>query len=247
MDSAEFADWQLYRTTRSLAARNRLAERHLRCCELAARHFSRRMQGRIAPDELLGNACEGLLHAIELFDPERGTRFSTFAQCRIHGAILDALRHHDFLPRRERHRAIRRTAQATLLAQRLGRKPSTEELEAAGTLPAQRGEVLSLNSFASADAAMPGPLIENLAAADCDPAHALQRIEFWQTACQGLAGPERQALLMYHREGAKLSDVAATLGWSDSYTSQVLTRIRQHLRKLFDRPTDLSSLRRSPR
>ena len=41
----------------------------------------------------------GLIDAIDKFEPDKGTKFKTYAEHRIRGAILDELRAQDWVPR----------------------------------------------------------------------------------------------------------------------------------------------------
>ena len=50
-------------------------------------------------DDMVQVGTLGLIEATRRFDPERGTRFSTFAGRRIEGAITDYLRSNDWAPR----------------------------------------------------------------------------------------------------------------------------------------------------
>ena len=55
--------------------------------------------------DLRGEGYVGLIDAVTKFDPSRGVRFGTYANLRIQGAMLDGLRHMDWVPRRIRARA----------------------------------------------------------------------------------------------------------------------------------------------
>ncbi len=51
------------------------------------RRFERWVRGRIEYDDLVQAGCEGLMRAVEKFDPERGCRFSTYAEWWIRNAV----------------------------------------------------------------------------------------------------------------------------------------------------------------
>src|SRR3990170_5903633 len=79
-------------------------------------------------EDAMSYGVEGLIQAVDGFDDTRGTRFASFAVRRIRGAILDAIRRQDPLPRSLR-RSTRQLDQATQeLATRLGRWPTKREL-----------------------------------------------------------------------------------------------------------------------
>ena len=62
-----------------------------------------RLSGRLPKDvdlnEMLNSGIIGLVDALEKFDTKHETNFSTYAQFRIRGAILDSFRSQDWLPR----------------------------------------------------------------------------------------------------------------------------------------------------
>src|SRR5579872_166851 len=79
-------------------------------------------------DDVLSAGTVGLLHAIDRFDPDQGVRFETYALQRIRGAIIDTIRSLSPLSRGAGRRARLLDETTALLAQRLGRAPSQEEL-----------------------------------------------------------------------------------------------------------------------
>ena len=56
-------------------------------------------------EEAVAYGVEGLIQAVDNYDPSRGTTFASFAIRRIRGSILDAGRRMDVLPRSLRRRA----------------------------------------------------------------------------------------------------------------------------------------------
>src|SRR6185436_20491374 len=53
----------------------------------------------IDSDDVISYGTIGLIDAVERFDPSRGIKFETYAIARIRGAIIDALRSLDQIPR----------------------------------------------------------------------------------------------------------------------------------------------------
>jgi RNA polymerase sigma factor for flagellar operon FliA len=72
------------------------------------RDIAKRFQCRVPPcitlDDLISAGMVGLIQAVDRFDSSRGAKFKTYAQHRIHGAMLDFLREEDPLSRTERRR-----------------------------------------------------------------------------------------------------------------------------------------------
>ena len=76
--------------------------------------IAKRFQSRVPPcitlDDLVSAGMIGLIQAVDRFDSSRGSKFKTYAQHRIHGAMLDFLREEDPLSRTERRRVRESTA-----------------------------------------------------------------------------------------------------------------------------------------
>lgn len=126
-------DFQQYRQTPSIALRNRLVEQHLDLIKQVARRF-RNLEAAQEDLELVG--VEGLIKAVERFNPATHDNFRGYAVAYIRGAILDYLNREGRsiqLPKalRDRCRQYRRVERE--LSQLLGRMPKqTELMEAMG-------------------------------------------------------------------------------------------------------------------
>src|ERR1700751_3982145 len=117
-------DFYEYRRTRDRALRNELIERHLGI----AHHLARRYRHRgVTDDDLLQVATIGLLKGVELFDPERGVSFSTFATPTVLGELRRYFRDATWavrVPRQLQERVLAIGAAVGPLAQRLAPPPS---------------------------------------------------------------------------------------------------------------------------
>ena len=82
----------------SAVDREALILSHLPQVELLARRQHRRWP-QIELDDLISAGTVGLIQAVDRFDPARNLKLKTFAEHRIHGALLDYLRQLDPLPR----------------------------------------------------------------------------------------------------------------------------------------------------
>ena len=108
--------------------RNQLIERHRPLVERIARTILLRVPPSVTWDELVSAGYLGLIEAVDRYEPERNVDFSAFARSRIRGAMLDALREMDVLPRsvRDRVNAIYRAGQK--IERETGEAPDDESI-----------------------------------------------------------------------------------------------------------------------
>jgi RNA polymerase sigma factor for flagellar operon FliA len=161
------ARWREYVNTRQPSLR----EEMIRHYAILARRAVERLQispwGCVSNDDLLSHAILGLIDAVDRYDPEHGTPFEGFAMPRIRGAILDALRQLDWVPRTVRVKESRLRRAYGELEATLGRPPTDPEvarelgmeLEELERLEAEvaRGSVLSLDDLVPAGGRGGGP------------------------------------------------------------------------------------------
>ena len=95
-----------------------------------AGRLARRLPPNVDADELVNTGVLGLIDAIDRFDPTRGVPFKAYAEIRIQGAMVDSLRHDDFVPRSVRRKANRIEAARATLSRSLGRDATREEMAA---------------------------------------------------------------------------------------------------------------------
>ncbi len=93
-----------------------------------AHGIARGLPAHLDVNDLISAGSIGLIAAIERYNPDRGTSFSTFAAFRIRGAIIDELRSLDPLPRRVRQKYQKLEQTRKHLTNQFGRPPIEEEV-----------------------------------------------------------------------------------------------------------------------
>lgn len=105
-----------------------LVRTHMRLVERIARSIYSRMSAAIPIEDLIQVGLIALIEAARVFEARGVAKFSTYASCRIRGAIIDELRHQATISR-QALRDRRSFAQTTQkLACALGRPPSDADM-----------------------------------------------------------------------------------------------------------------------
>ena len=112
------------------ADRERLILAYAPTIKYVAQRLASRLPASLALDDLIHAGVIGLIDAIAKYDPRRDNTFKTYAEFRIRGAMLDAVRSLDWAPRsvRQKERAL---AQAYATLERTHGRPGRDEEVAA--------------------------------------------------------------------------------------------------------------------
>ena len=211
-----------------------------------------RLSGRLPKEidirEMLNSGIIGLVDALEKFDPQHETNFSTYAQFRIRGAILDSFRSQDWLPRSLRFKCRQIETAYQRIEQKLGRPASDEEVaEALGItvdkLQEMLGEVSSIVmlsfeelGFGHGDERFRAE--EMLAGRNQDPLSKLlssEKVELVARALDRLPEKERLVISLYFYEELNLKEIGEIMQVTESRASQIrsraLIRLKNYLRQ----------------
>lgn len=224
--------WREYRETRSPELRNRLVVQYAPLVKYVAGRVRSGLPQSVDPNDLVSEGIFGLIDAIDKFDLDRGLEFQTYAVPRIKGAMIDALRAADWVPRsvRDKVRAIEK-AHLTLQT-RLDRMPTEEEVAAElGISAAALRDLYAKVSYTSISATEDLVVVDNAPA----PGDALEddvvRTLLLRHVRQ-LRERDQVIVALYYYEGFTLAEIGRVLGVTESRVSQLHTRAVLALRTL---------------
>lgn len=230
-------------------SREEIVHKYLHLVKYVAGRISVNLPPNVEINDLINDGILGLIDAIEKYDDARGVKFETYAITRINGAILDALRSLDWVPRavRQRARELERAHQE--LETEHGRAPTDDELaqkmglsnkEYDQLVQRVRGtSVLSLEEFLPNEKGYEIPLVDTLKDDENDVTSAVEAREVKNelvAAVESLPNQERTVIKLYYFEGQTLKEIKGALGVSESRVSQIhaqaVIHLRQRLREL---------------
>ncbi len=201
-----------------------------------------RVPSHIELADLISSGLVGLLGAMDRFDVSRGTKFGTFAEFRIRGAMLDYLREMDWFPRSARQRVASIKYQYAHLEELLGRPPSTEEVAEHMNVPVEEVEkdlviVAGLTVFsldADSDDEADAGIQSAMASAAIDESREEELLrelrEVLGRAIDLLPQKEKQLIALYHLEELNMKEVGKLLSLSEARVCQLHTQAILRLR-----------------
>jgi RNA polymerase sigma factor FliA len=224
----------------SNADRDALITAHLPKVKYIADRLAAKLPPSVERDDLYGAGVIGLIDAVERFDASRGVSFTTFAEMRVRGAIMDNLRSLDWASRSTRRRAREVQNAFAQIEQEKGRAATEEEVAAQmnisvadlrETLQDMRG--LSLVNLDEEDGASGLSLLETVCDTSASPLEKFEATEqrkMLTEAVGKLPERERQVVALYYVEELNMKEIGKVLDVSESRVSQLRTQAIVRLR-----------------
>jgi RNA polymerase sigma factor for flagellar operon FliA len=221
--------------------------------ESLARRVAASMPHSIELGDLVQDGMLGLIDAACRFDEARGIKFETFAERRVRGAMIDALRK-DAWPRGVRRQRRELEAAREELRRELGAEPTLADLAArVGSDEARLGRtILRINTIESTSPLSAGehPVLTALPAAlvpsePQSPDKAFEEREVRdriRAAIASLPPRERKVIGLYYYNEATMKQIGAEIGVNESRVSQLHARAVQRLRKALGSDTQTDAL-----
>src|SRR5438874_2372568 len=210
--------------------------------EQLARRVAATMPHSIDIGDLIQDGVIGLIDAAHRFDESRGIKFETFAERRIRGAMIDALRK-DAWPRGVRRQRRELEAAREQLRRELGCEPSLADLAAKmgsdekrlGRTIVRINTIESTSPLASGDRMDESSLPAALVPSEPEqPDKAYEKSETKdriRVAIESLPAREQKVIGLYYYQEATMKQIGAEIGVNESRVSQLHARAVQRLRK----------------
>jgi RNA polymerase sigma factor FliA len=199
---SELKLWDAYQADRSIANRDALIGFYYDWLQIVARRYFATLVkwSGVEEGDLFNDAVPALIERIESFDVSRGVKFTTYAQLRILGAMADAMRSRDWVPRLERKR-----------------QRNNENHKVVRMLPIHcDGGVVTAEIDEKTRFQLP-PAKREISPGEID--------RFWNEVCRGLGKKDRLILMMYYRSRLTMEQIGSNLRISESRVSQRMATI----------------------
>jgi RNA polymerase sigma factor for flagellar operon FliA len=210
--------------------------------ESLARRVASSMPHSIELSDLVQDGMLGLIDAARRYDEDRGIKFETFAERRVRGAMIDALRR-DAWPRGVRRQRRELEAAREQLRRELGAEPSLADLAARlGSDEARLGKtIVRISTIESTSPLSAGEHVDNATLPPAlvpsepvapDRAYETQEVkDRIRAAIASLPPRERKVIGLYYYAEATMKQIGAEIGVNESRVSQLHARAIQRLKK----------------
>lgn len=224
--------WVSYKTNPTTQARNAIIEAYLPLLRSIAAGVHKRLPMQVEMEELVSAGCFGLMDAIDKYDPDKNTQFSTFCSQRVRGSIIDELRAMDLPPRQVReHEALVKKIWESFVKQ-FGRPPCDEEvLTRLGGDSRRAGKILRNSRVTqmaslseSVNSSIDHPLRVEEVIADRRRISGLSAAilqDMRDFVFRRLSRTERLVIILYYYERMTMKEIGKVLGLSESRVSQI--------------------------
>src|SRR6058998_4325276 len=225
--------------------------------EQLARRVAATMPHSIDIGDLVQDGVIGLIDAAHRFDEDRGIKFETFAERRVRGAMIDALRK-DAWPRGVRRQRRELDAAREELRRELGHEPSMADLATRVGSDEKRlsRTIVRINTIEATsplatgehfdESSLPTALVPSEPDAPDTAYEKLETRERVRAAIAALPWRERKVIGLYYYGEVTMKQIGAEIGVNESRVSQLHARaIRRLKESLGDmNPQQVAEMRR---
>lgn len=224
----------------SIDGRDDLITSHLPKVKYIADRIAAKLPPSVEREDLYGAGVVGLIDAVERYDPTLGVAFTTFAELRVRGAILDNLRSLDWASRSTRRRSREVQAAYAHVEQEKGRAADEEEVAARMNIPLselyailQDMHGLTITNLDEPDETTgltAADMVRDTAASPSQQFEETERRRTLTEAIGKLPERERQVVALYYLEELTMKEIGEVLSVTESRVSQLHTQAVVRLR-----------------
>ena len=255
MEKNKFAEynesklWRLYKKDKLKAAKEELMLRYIPLVKHIVGKIIVKLPDHFEFDDLVNYGIIGLIDAIDKFDSDYGTKFSTYAVPRIKGNIYDELRRVDWVPQIIRRKSKILTKAYIQLQNKFNRTPTDEEIRKELALSKDEfskllsevniPENVSLESFISPQDNDNLQLKDMISDSDeKKPEMVFEYNEMKKILAQAinkLSKQEKTVVSLYYYDDLTLTEIAEILDLTTARISQIHTKAIFRLRGFLSR------------
>ena len=232
-------------STRSPNLREELVLRHVSLIHFVLGRLGVSTEIGMDYEDLVHQGLLGLIDAVDRYNPEFGTQFSTYATVRIRGKVLDYLRSMDWLSRTARHRSKSIQKAIQTITKQTNAPPNEKEISEflgidldkvhQGLLDSNK-VIVSLDALVSMDEENETSLYDTLAdESQTDPADIASENDLKNrlvSSIEKLSERDQLVLSLYYFEELTLKEIGKVLEVSESRACQIHAQAILNLQSL---------------
>jgi RNA polymerase sigma factor for flagellar operon FliA len=222
-----------------------VVENYFSLVQAIAKKIKRRLPAHVDVEDLVQTGIIGLLEASGRYDVSRAVDFSTYANSRITGAILDELRKSDTCSRHDRRKAREAENAKLCLRANIGTEPSREQVaQAVGVGLVEYERILQrlesnkqASSYCNEEEQHTTDEISQLPSKDESPYETCSRKEDFnllKDRINQLKPRYREVLRLYYFKEMGLKQIGEQLGVGEARICQIHKQALAELRRLVE-------------
>lgn len=222
--------WLKYDKTKDQETKKLLIENYVDLVKIVAGRMYNYYGSKIEYDDLLGYGILGLIDSIDKFDINKNIKFSTYAQIRIKGAIIDNIRKLDWVPRSLRKKSKEVQNAIFFLENKLGRSPTNTEIAQRLKIPLQELELL-LSDISTFNVSSLDDILlnnteysNNISKEKNTPENIYEKKEIKELlsdSIDSLSNNEKLVISLYYYDELTYKEIGKVLDLSESRISQI--------------------------
>ena len=215
---------------------NERVRQHAPLVKRIAMQMVGRLGDHVPFDDLYQEGMTGLIDALQKYTPTPDASFETYASLRIRGAMYDACRREDWIPRYQRDKVSTIQKEILRLQHVLQRQPKEQEVaDAVGMSLADYQDALNNMSHLTLIDDVPEELLPRSEAEHTqDEIFRKQVMTKLSALLPQLSGKQQMVLALHYQEDLSYRDIAKVMSLTPGRISQLHTQAMLSLRAMMD-------------